>query len=552
MDFLGGLTNAASNYISGRTNAALNYINNENNHNGLSQNNVNPNTSINNGSIEFVEPKNPCDPIVEFDPTFGFSNIIMPYNPYSDDAPDKNNAEINTLKADAIETPLLKLNNKVIFQKQIYSLVIYLRNFLPEIKVTISDEDRNVQASDVPGMNNVITVIMIAPVDGANKKISLDFYITECIFNDDNSVTYIGEYKANGLKQVKYTQVGKEKLSTYEMLKEIAKELKLGFACTNKCKDIQDKEWRQIYSKTYKDYIKQELEHSGLDEESIFDAWVDNFGYLVMVNVPYIMNEKIDYKQLTTKVITGTQYEMPENGLPEVNVEEVYRIITNSQESPGFSNLMINEYHSVVNNESIMNKGTLNRYYYLNSPCDENLIQQEQIQILETSVDGLNGSEEYEYENIEYIGSNQNEDGICRIFQEQIVTNFFNKLYSKMINVTLMKPNYSLQRGMLVTMILEEYSPKNKQMISDNINNALTGQEDDNVDSPSVNDEDKEIMIDENNGVINPSLSGIYYIKEIEFNYNGGLEQITQKLTLVKKGLQSNLSNKYTAPKTSI
>ena len=32
------------------------------------------------------------------------------------------------------------------------------------------------------GMNNIITVVMTAPIERANKKISLDFYIIECIF----------------------------------------------------------------------------------------------------------------------------------------------------------------------------------------------------------------------------------------------------------------------------------------------------------------------------------------------------------------------------------
>ncbi len=66
------------------------------------------------------------------------------------------------------------------------------------------------------------------------------------------------------------------------------------------------------------------------------------------------------------------------------SVEEGYRIITNSKESP--SNLMITEYHSFVDNSKIMNKGPLNRYYYLNSPCDQNLMSQEQIQIIEKMV----------------------------------------------------------------------------------------------------------------------------------------------------------------------
>ena len=46
----------------------------------------------------------------------------------------------------------------------------------------INDIDSNIQASDIPKMNNVITVILTAPIDGAAKKISLDFYITNCNF----------------------------------------------------------------------------------------------------------------------------------------------------------------------------------------------------------------------------------------------------------------------------------------------------------------------------------------------------------------------------------
>ena len=47
-----------------------------------------------------------------------------------------------------------------------------------------------------------------------------------------------------------------------------------------------------------------------------------------------------------------------------------------------------------------MNKGTSNKYYYLSSPCDENLIKSENIEIVDASVDGVEGQDEYIYENI--------------------------------------------------------------------------------------------------------------------------------------------------------
>lgn len=509
--------------------------------------------SDSNSAVKFKEPKNPLDPIVVFDPSFDFSNIVMPLTNFNAGIPNKNDVNIDTLSLDAIEKPLVKLNNRVLFSDKIYSLIITLKNFLPEIEIVVSDENRHIQATDVPGMNNVITVVMIAPVDGANKKISLDFYIVDCKFNDDNTVTYIGEYKANGLKQVKYSQIGDSSLTTYEMLENIAKELKLGFAASEKCKDISDKRWRQLYSKTYKDFIHQELSYGGLDEESIFDAWIDNFGYLVMVNVPYILSEKCDLEQLATKVITGSVNELNADIVPKQNVEEIFRIITNSHDYTGVANLHISEYHSVVNNEKIMNNGTLNKYFYLDGPCDTNTIAQEQVQILENSVDGNEEPESYQFEHIEFIGVNQEEeDSECeskKLVQEKIVKNYFNKIYSKMLNVTLDIPNYSLQRGMLIGVVIEEYNAANKQTIMNSGSNASATAADDNDEASESNMNSRNILIDDQLGLMNPALSGIYYIKEIEFNYNGGMNQIVQTLTLVKKGILSNIQNKYTSTK---
>ena len=505
-------------------------------------------------AIKFKEPKNPLDPIVVFDPKFDFSNIVLPLPDLNAGRPNRTDVNVDTLSLMAIERPLVKLNNRVLVNDNIYSLILTSKNFLPEIEIVINDENGHIQATDVPGMNNVITVIMIAPVDGANKKISLDFYITNCKFNDDNTVTYIGEFKSNGLKQVKYSQIGDSALTTYEMLENIAKELKLGFATSEKCKDIDDKRWRQIYSQTYKEYILHEIDHSGLDEESIFDTWVDIFGYLVMVNVHHILTEKCDLEQLSTKVITGSVTAFNEDNMKKQQVEEIYRMITNSHDYNGVANLHISEYHSVVNNNDIMNNGTSNKYYYLTEPCDTNTISQEEVQIVENSVDGNEEQDSYKFENIQFIGvcqeDSEDECKTIKIVQEQIVKNYFNKIYSKLLVVTMDIPNYSLQRGMLVGVIIEEYNANNKQSIAENGSNASATSEDENTNAQINDSSSRNILIDDRMGLMNPGLSGIYYIKEVGLNYNSGMNQIIQTLTLVKKGLLSNIQNKYTAHKS--
>lgn len=500
-------------------------------------------------SIEFTEPKNPLDPIVVFDPEYEASVIILPYTDYSDNKPSGDDRD--PLNIEAIYTPLIKLNNKVIFPRDIYSMSIRLKNFLPEIELIVYDMEKNIQATDIPGMNNVITVILTAPVNGANKKMSMDFYIKDCLFEEDNTVKYVGELKVNGLKQVKYSQVGDKPLSTYEYLEAVAKETKLGFATTKKCKEIEDKKWRQLYSETYVDNIKKELEHAGIDEDSIFDAWIDNFGYIVMVNVANIMTEKVEYTQLSTKVIIGNNVTTTDEEIPRPNVEEVYRLINNSKSIASNNNLHFTEYHSIVNNNEIIKNGTLTRCYYLSSPCDGNLIKQEEIQVIELSVDGIEGVNEYMYENIEYLGTHQGEEGeVCERVQEMIVKNFFNKIYAKVIEVKLDEPNYSLQRGMLVAMTLEEFNPRNKQAIMNNMENSGKLKESEDQETPDETMKERETIIDDMNGTINPALTGIYYIKDMTFDYMGALEHVTQTLTLVKKGIQSNLTNKYTVSRT--
>lgn len=507
------------------------------------------NKSSDEEKIEFIKPINPLDPIVIFDPEFEFSNIVFPYDSSDENIIGESGDDINILNVNGIMVPILKLNNKVIFPKNIYSLIIYIKDFLPTISLTINDEDKNIQATDVPGMNNIITVILTAPVDGANKKMSMDFYITDCIFNDDDTITYKGEFKFNELNQVKYTQVGSEQLSTYELLENIAKELKLGFAASEKCKDINDKHWRQIYSETYVNYIKQELTYGGEDEDSIFDAWIDNFGYLVMVNLSYIMNTNIDPKQLSIKVVEGTTLTLPDDKIMPQNVDEVYRVITNSQESLGKHNLYFEEYHSIVNNNFIKNKGTANRYYYLTLPGEDNTVDIQNLEVVENSADGIKGKDEYKYENIEFIGTLQSDDEneICKIFQKEIVENFFNKMNSKILKVVLENANYSLQRGMLVTVIVEEYDIGNKQFLQNNIENPLSpGEDEENHETPPLDREAKSNLSNDSVGFANIGLSGIYYIKEMEFGYFHDENKISQTLYLVKKGYKSNLTNKYT------
>lgn len=512
---------------------------------------------------QLKEPYNPTDPVVVFDPEFEKSKIVVRWNPQGGEDPS-NELDQNALKEDAIRWPLIKLNTRVIDKTQIKLFKLEVKNFLPTIELEVFDNDKVIQDTDVPGMNNVITVVIIAAVNGANKKISCDFYITSCEFTN-GIASYKGELKLLDLKKSKFAQIGDKALTTYEFLEKIAHDCKLGFATTDRCKDINDARWRQVYSQNYKEYIEDQIKFGGVDEYSVFDAWIDQFGYLVMVNLPYVFKENVDPMQLTTQVVAGETNDAPNNELPENTVHLVNRMITNNKDGGGAGNLYFDNYESVVDNETNEKEGTLKTLWYLTNPCETNLIASKQIQVIEDSIDGLQGSNEYEFETSEFIGVEMSETPI--IVQKEIAKSYRRKISAKQLYVEMEKPNYTLQRGQLLQVITEEYEAITKKMIIDNYTNTQTTEETTSEkDEEDVNSNVSDTVINDGDGVINPSLSGLYYINSVGFIFSGssagvpdkngnhrkygnGEENILQYMYLIRKDLQNNIINKYTPPK---
>lgn len=530
--------------------------------------------------IELIEPYNPLDPIVVFDPEVKQSPIVMRYNPPNEETGDNSNFQDST-KEDAIRFPLIKLNNKIIEKTNIEEFTLTLRDFLPHLKIQIADYNKTIQNTDVPGMNNVVTVIMVAPEDGSNKKISLDFYITKCDFFD-KTIVYEGDLTLKDLRQVKWEQIGDDKLTTYDMLQTIAKDCGLGFAATENCSTINDARWRQIYSKTYVDYINEQMELGGLDEYSIFDAWVDQFNYLTLVNIPWVMSEPVAPNQLVTKLIGGETLTETDFKVPEQTVAEVPRTISNTKDGSAANNMMFNKFESAVSNEKIMEDGTLTTFFYLSDPGGANGIITEQVQIIENSIDGIEGNTDYEFGNCEFLGVEMGED-VPILKQKRIVTAYLRKIRAKQLYVEMPKPNHNLQRGMLINVMSQEYQTDMKRTILMNMDNSMANPESekdtsmsgsasekaegllngDNANSDAQTDAEElvekmtpdegefeqsdfdKLIEDESFGVPNPAISGMYYIDMVEYKYKKGDADIKQCMYLIKRGMQSSLTNKY-------
>ena len=241
-----------------------------------------------------------------------------------------------------------------------------------------------------------------------------------------------------------------------------------------------------------------------------------------MVNVHFVLNEDIEPQNLTIYTMVNGNNVMNDDKMVPGGVQ-VQRTLTNNKINAASTNLQFEKYENIVNTNNIYNKGSLNTDWYMSSPCDENNIEMEQIQLIENSVDGDAFSEEYEFNKSKWLGIEFSEKPI--LMKKNINKRYFEKLRAKRLKVELINHNLGLERGTLVNIVFKEYNSK--------VIKVFKG--------------DKEVE-ESPEGVINPYLSGMYYIDSMEFEYVTENHKIQQYLYLIKRSIDINPINKLTGP----
>lgn len=95
--------------------------------------------------------------------------------------------------------------------------------------------------------------------------------------------------------------------------------------------------------------------------------------------------------------------------------------------------------------------------------------------------------------------------------------NYFRKYRAKTLEVKLAKPNFGLQRGTLINLVIFEYSELGKRQMWQNWYN-ISG---DKTEMPNPSSVELEQMFSDSTlGFINLSVSGIYYIDGMSFEYD--------------------------------
>jgi len=520
--------------------------------------------------------KNRTDPKVCHDPSLTLEGIAKIYSNQNkvemEDRELSSNNIFEMTSVDGIEYPLVVINDRNIENNEIISLNIDYTTFLPKITLHVYDKHEDEQKMNTSQMSGLIRTCIISNVDKVYKKILLNFRIYDVKINDydPTDVTYYGIFYVPLFRQINTKHIwmqtvcpcqpncgqgGHINANTWEMLHKIAQLSGLGFAATKKCKEIEDRVIRNIYSQRYDQYIEQQLLHCGTDEENIFDAWVDFYGYIVMVNVPWVMNEQVtadDYNIIANVGINGST-----NDTPKQEPQEVPRTLTNYNLLNMPSNMEIESYSMEVDNNSIKH-GTLEKVYSINFKTNMAMYDVTDVQSKQDSVDG-DFIEDYNTgKNRPIPKFNFNDDawtglsGGYDLHKQKIIRNaYFRKKRQSILNVTLKNPNLGLQRGTIVNIAIYDNDPINKRRVLTDINNVGMANEDPEADKPALPPEmnQKDLIMDDGIYLPNLKLSGLYYIDGMNFNYERDNKQIVQTLFLIKKGKTSGYENKHTTPK---
>ena len=522
---------------------------------------------------EQLGESNRTDPKVCHDPSFTFEGIARLFpnqnKELGEDGEISAYNEYDMTKIDGIEYPLVTINNRNIENHEIVNMNISYNDFLPTISITIFDEHEEEQKINTTQMSSIIRVVMVSPVDKVYKKILLNFRILNASIDPSNTkrISYYGEYYVEGFRNVNTMLIsmkspcsicnggGHVNANTWEMLHRISELTGLGFATTKKCKEVEDRLIRNINTKRFNSYIKEQLLHSGTDVDNIFDAWVDLYGYIVMVNIPWILNEEITYKELSIIANTGTH--PTSNNLPEQIPEEVPRTLTNYNLMGVISNLEIESYYMKVNNESIEH-GTLERIYQIslvdngrNTKLDLLDIQTKQNSIDGEHIEDYNTGKtrpipQFNFNDPAWTGLSGGYDVNT---QKKIRSAYLKKIHQSLLYVKLKTINFGLQRGTLVNIVIFEDDYHNKDFMLKNtsrLERTDTDMQEDELNLAEILNIDKyELMM--NNGIMLPNykLSGLYYIDGMYFEYNPNVGKIDQTIILIKKGTTSGYTNKH-------
>ena len=521
-------------------------------------------------TLKPLYPEGTCnrtDPIVRHESPYKGDLIITKYFPQY----DIDNGAINGMiedgvHADGIYYPLIRINNRLLSEEQIVRFALHNDRFMPYLDLVFNDYYDTLEFSDMPGLNNVIAIVLMENIPDAHKPIKMNFYATSIV--KDGSIFYVeAEFKCLELEKERFKQEvfywpdtgckgqwcqlpANFHPTTYEFLHVIADNCGLGFSATQQTLEVKDDRYRILKRQKYKDLAQTAVECGGITGDNMFDSWIDPWGNLVMANVSWIMNEDVHPDELATSAIVGVPTSDAMGEQAKKNAGMVHRILSNAMPQATLNNMIITNIQRLVDLNSGYYEGTLTDYHTVypegaNKPNnggyqDKTEICLQQIQEEESSLPGAK-VEEYEFHSHQFAGFDMAEL-TQTVEQRQRHKEYFKKLRSHIFKVTMEQPNFGLERGMLC--IVNWYvSDADQKAIVNQWSENLTDSPKDgihhNMTNESITDTANEYV-----SLLDYSVSGMYYIDGTEWEWDQDNARIIQYLYLIKKDDLTEYYNK--------
>lgn len=515
------------------------------------------------------EGLNMTDPIVRHDGG-RFSNVAVLYDPEfnvapTDDTKPNTSQDFDQTKVLGKRIPVIKLNNLVIDYAKIEYMKIDYTGFIPMLTLWVRDADTKIKTQDMPTRNNIITLVIVPQEEGAYKKVSLNFYTSTVPQRDGDIIKYIDcEYRIPELyagsprtfKHPGCSACGTSQThqpNTYELFHDIALELGLGYQTTEGVKEVQDRLCRNTMNLKLYEFMKEQLAISGTNESEFFDAWIDLYGYITLVNIPWIFTQEIDQNYLGINALPG----IPSTSLNTLdqNYKLIHRTISNFNDFPAPMNLSYTDYEHLLDFSKLKNNGSIRNYYIYNRAGDPsaneevggNNYDQINLQAAPTSYDEAELNE-WQTGTKTVVLTNVNEYPTA--IQKEKRNLFFTNLRAQRIKVEMQVYNLGLQRGTLVNFLDFNYDTTQKYSLATNYKSMFKETEDFKLEQLFENyDQQIHHVMNPHFGMPNYSTNGIYYIDGMEFVYEKQQQQIVQYLYLIPTRPTNRATNKHSTPK---
>lgn len=419
---------------------------------------------------------------VKHDHKLQFPTITIPkYNELDDEGPNI----ARQTNIEGIFVPLFRFNNLSITFEMVDSMRMTC-NPTPSIRVTIRDFLDFIKIMDTPGLDNILYMQIIPPFDDAYKKIQLAFYITNSSI-DGNMVTLDGVYYIPRFFDTVMKPYGM--ISTYELFDSISNDYSLGF-CSN-VDETSDERYIYNPNRSVTDFMNNEIEYAGGDGH-VFAWWIDFWNNINLVDLFKEYNELYSDEDMQIWLFDNFKATDNEENKP-------YKQIAAFSNHPAFisSPMYIDDY-TPISMSSLITDCNFETFSMDKMESSSILIQDGDVH--------NNIFTKYQYGGEVFGDFNYLSQRACRNM-------FLNKINSQCIEVVTKIPMLGLIKGDHVNVWWYDIGNQTAQNIdmSDIETNA------------SVPDDPKDAREADVPILINKTISGQYYIVDIEFNYIGGM-----------------------------